>query len=218
MWQFWLWFVRWGWLWCMNIMSIILIYQLIRHWHDWSNLNKLGAFTVIVLTFHVWEEWVIPGGFHYIYNLPSTFPNRYPMNELTDMITNFGGELLWFILTETKKFGKKMGIAVGIFSFFEFIVHNLLAWQSFQAFHSVGQTLYYAPGLVTAALCWLPLGIAFVAYFIHHHPSWKDVTGGIVLLVFLSLLFVQLPEGILKSPNNPYSFENAGYYQQFLRK
>ncbi|MGN1284828.1 MAG: hypothetical protein ACI4TY_05965 [Candidatus Limosilactobacillus intestinavium] len=96
MWQFWLWFVRWGWLWCMNIMSIILIYQLIRHWHDWSNLNKLGALTVIVLAFHVWEEWVIPGGFHYIYNLHSAFPNRYPMSELTDMITNFGGGLFWW--------------------------------------------------------------------------------------------------------------------------
>ena len=87
----WNWFVAWGWLYCMIIMSVILTVQMIVHWKEWDGLTKLGAFTVIVLTFHVWEEWVIPGGFHYIYNIDSAaaLRSRYPMSQITDMITNF---------------------------------------------------------------------------------------------------------------------------------
>lgn len=215
MWNFWLWFVRWGWLYCMVIMSCVLIVQLIVNCSTWTTLTKLGAFTVIVLTLHVWEEWVIPGGFHIIYNLHSEYPNRYPMSELTDMITNFGGGLLWFILTELKKFDKGMGIAVMFFSFFEFIIHNFLAIQSQSVFASKGQVAFYAPGLITAIICWLPLGLAFVIYFIKVKTNWRDWVKGIAVLIVASQLFVSLPESIFKSTDNPYAFENAGYYQKF---
>ena len=60
----WLWFVEKGWLYCMLIMGVVLTVQLIIHWKDWTFLRKMGAFTVIVLVFHVMEEWVMPGGFH----------------------------------------------------------------------------------------------------------------------------------------------------------
>jgi hypothetical protein len=76
------WFFEWGWLYLMIIMSVILTVQLICHWKEWDAPRKLGAFTVIVLTFHVWEEWVIPGGFHYYYNISSeaALRDRYPMS------------------------------------------------------------------------------------------------------------------------------------------
>ena len=65
----WLWFVEKGWLYCMLIMGVVLTVQLIIHWKDWTFLRKMGAFTVIVLVFHVMEEWVMPGGFQYDYQL-----------------------------------------------------------------------------------------------------------------------------------------------------
>ena len=110
----WLWFVEKGWLYCMLIMGVVLTVQLIIHWKDWTFLRKMGAFTVIVLVFHVMEEWVMPGGFHYYYNISSDaiLRDRYPMNELTDMITNFGGALIWFILVQTDKYERKMSFAV----------------------------------------------------------------------------------------------------------
>jgi hypothetical protein len=218
MWAFWLWFVRWGWLYCMIVMSCILTVQLVTQWSRWDTLTKLGAFTVIVLTLHVWEEWVIPGGFHIIYNIHSPWPDRYPMNELTDMITNFGGGLLWFTLTECKHFNSGMGLAVMLFSFFEFAIHNFLAIQSQIIFAAKGQMGFYAPGLVTAVFCWLPLGLAFVIYFYYHHPKWKAWLKGIVILIVASELLVKMPEGLIKQPHNPYSFPNAGYYQKFNRK
>ena len=136
----WNWFVAWGWLYCMIIMSVILTVQMIVHWKEWDGLTKLGAFTVIVLTFHVWEEWVIPGGFHYIYNIDSAaaLRSRYPMSQITDMITNFGGAVIWFILVEIKKYGRKMSFAVMIFSYFEFIIHMYLAHHSMNVFAEQG--------------------------------------------------------------------------------
>lgn len=211
----WLWFVKWGWLYCMVLMSIILTVQLILHWKDWSTLTKFGALTVIVLTLHVWEEWVIPGGFHVIYNLGSVYPDRYPMSELTDMLTNFLGGLVWFIATETNHYGVKLGVATLLFGYFEFIIHNFLCLQSLNAYGKYGQITYYAPGMITALLCWLPLAIGLTVYFNRHRPGIKAWFQGVDVLILLSLAIVQLPETMLKTPNNPYRFDNYGYYQKY---
>ena len=214
----WLWFVESGWLYCMLIMSIILTVQLIVHWKDWSTLNKLGAFTVIVLTFHVWEEWMIPGGFHYYYNISSAteLRDRYPMNELTDMITNFGGALLWFILVQTGKYGRKMSFAVMLFSYAEVVIHLLGAASSQSLLLEQGvYSGFYGPGMITALVCWLPLGIAYTVYFVKTGIKKQDVIGGIAILIVLSTLLITLPENLLKSENTPYVFDNAGWYEQW---
>lgn len=214
----WLWFVESGWLYCMLIMSIILTVQLIVHWKDWSTLSKLGAFTVIVLTFHVWEEWMIPGGFHYYYNISSAteLRDRYPMNELTDMITNFGGALLWFILVQTGKYGRKMSFAVMLFSYAEVVIHLLGAASSQSLLLEQGvYSGFYGPGMITALVCWLPLGIAYTVYFVKTGIKKQDVIGGIAILIVLSTLLITLPENLLKSENTPYVFDNAGWYEQW---
>lgn len=214
----WHWFVAWGWLYVMIIMSVILTIQMIVKWKDWSVLRKLMAFTVIVLTFHVWEEWVIPGGFHYIYNITSAAGLRdcYPMSQITDMITNFAGAVLWFILVECDKSERKMSFAIMIFSYFEFFVHMYLAYHSMTIFAEQGvYTGFYAPGLVTAVCCWLPLGIAYTVFYVKNKVHWKDVVFGLVLLVVFTILFVNLPERVLKTPDSTYVFDNAGWYEKY---
>lgn len=215
----WLWFVEWGWLYCMIIMSVILTVQMIIHWKDWGTLRKLGAFTVIVLTFHVWEEWVIPGGFHYIYNITSdaALRDRYPMSEVTDMITNFGGAIIWFVLVQMDKYGRKMSFAVMIFSFFEVVVHFYLAHHSMDIFAGQGiYTGFYAPGLITAICCWLPLGIAYTVFFVKNKVYRADAIGGLIILALLTILLVNVPENVLKSKDNPYVFDNAGWYETWV--
>jgi hypothetical protein len=215
----WNWFVAWGWLYCMIIMSVILTVQMIVHWKEWDGLTKLGAFTVIVLTFHVWEEWVIPGGFHYIYNIDSAaaLRSRYPMSQITDMITNFGGAVIWFILVEIKKYGRKMSFAVMIFSYFEFIIHMYLAHHSMNVFAEQGiYTGFYAPGLITAICCWLPLGIGYTVWFVKNKVKLSDVLGGVIILAALTILLVNMPEKVLKSEDSPYVFDNAGWYETWV--
>lgn len=218
MWNLWRWFVGTGWLYAMIVIGIFMGVLLIKNWKKWTWLNRLGALAVIVLVFHVWEEWVLPGGFHYIYNLHSASPGNYPMSQLTDMITNFGGAILGVIVLLVWDFRTESGIAIGIFSLFEFAIHMFLAHNSLAEFSSAGQTLFYAPGLITACLGFLPLAIGYLVYFIKHKPKPKfhQWLRGIAALVILSLAFVQLPEALLKDENSPYVFENHGYYEQFI--
>jgi hypothetical protein len=222
MYALWLWFVGWGWLYAMIAMSAVLVVQMVvakQKGEPWGALRSLGALAVIVLTLHVWEEWVIPGGFHYVYNIGSDalLRDRYPMSQLTDMITNLGGAVLWFVLAETDGYGRRMSFAVMLFSYFEFAVHNLLAYQSMTILYDAGiYSGFYAPGLATEAACWLPLGVAHTIWFAREGTHWKDVVGGVVVLVALSQLLVTLPESLLKSEESPYAFENAGWYEQFV--
>ncbi|MGN0641299.1 MAG: HXXEE domain-containing protein [Oscillospiraceae bacterium] len=215
----WLWFVEQGWLYCMLIMGIVLTVQLIVHWKDWDILRKLGAFTVIVLVFHVWEEWVIPGGFHYYYNMSSdaALRDRYPMNELTDMITNFGGALIWFILVQTNKYERKMSFAVMSFGYAEVAIHLLGAASSRTLLLESGiYSPFYGPGMLTALVCWLPLAIAYTVYFVKNCIKKWDIIGGAIILVVLSMLLITMPESLLKSEDTPYVYDNAGWYEQYI--
>lgn len=213
------WFFEWGWLYLMIGMSVVLTVQLCCHWKDWSAVRKLGAFTVIVLTFHVWEEWVIPGGFHYYYNIASApaLRDRYPMNLITDMITNFGGAVLWFLLVELDRYGRKMSFAVTIFSFAEVAIHLLGAASSRQTILDAGQySPMYGPGMLTALLCWLPLGIAYLVFFAKTGLHLKEAVSGMVILALLSVLLINIPESLLKDENTSWRYANAGWYEQFI--
>lgn len=215
----WHWFVETGWLYCMLIMGVFLTVQLIVKWKDWDILRKLGVFTVIVLVFHVWEEWVMPGGFHYFYNISSeaVLRDRYPMNELTDMITNFGGALIWSILVQTNKYERKMSFAVMLFSFAEVAIHLLGAASSRALLLESGAySPFYTPGMVTALVCWLPLGIAYIVYFVKTRIKKWDVVGGVAILAALSILLITAPEGLLKSEDTSYVYDNAGWYEQYI--
>ncbi|MGM9906082.1 hypothetical protein [Lactobacillus sp.] len=141
------------------------------------------------------------------------------MNKLTDLITNFGGALLWFILVEASKYGRKMSFGVMIFSYFECFIHLYLARHSMEIFAQMGiNTGFYAPGLVTALACWLPLGIAYTVCFIKNRLKLADIAGGIIILVVLSILLVNLPEKVLKNTDNPYGWTNHGFYNQYIQK
>ena len=60
-------------------------------WKKWSTELKIIASIAVIFPIHVLEGWVFPGGANYQYNLflhKSDQPDRYPMNRLSDMITN----------------------------------------------------------------------------------------------------------------------------------
>ncbi|MGN1022491.1 MAG: HXXEE domain-containing protein [Lachnospiraceae bacterium] len=201
-------------------MSAAVLALLLRNRTKWRGLRALGALTVPVLTLHVLEEWILPGGFHYIYNIASAPALRgaYPMNQLTDMITNFGGGVLWFVLVLRNRYGKRMGFAVMVFSFFEAGVHVFLAFHSQRIFASWGiLTPLYAPGLITALVFWLPLAVAHLVFFVRHGIRLREILSGILLLVVLSLLLVQLPEALLKRPDTPFGWTDQGFYDAYLK-
>lgn len=75
------------WIYVIIFISGIIIGALLSNWNVWSIQTKIFAFATALLPIHVLEEWHFPGGFHYMYNIMknSDMPDRYPMNQLSDM-------------------------------------------------------------------------------------------------------------------------------------
>lgn len=78
------------WLYVMGAIGVILSYLIYKNRKTWSILNILCTLAVIVLILHVIEEWVLPGGLHYSYNINhgSLLLSKYPMNRLTDIVVS----------------------------------------------------------------------------------------------------------------------------------
>jgi hypothetical protein len=45
---------------------------------------------------------------------------------------------------------------------------------------------------------------------------WQEAVSGIVILMCLSVLLINIPEGLLKDKNTSYRYANAGWYEQFI--
>ena len=209
------------WIWVSTAIAIAFVVHIVRKWDAWNWLDRLVAIFAIWIVPHVWEEWVIPGGFHTMYNTisGSAAIDRYPMSQLTDMITNFS--LLIVAVAAFLKWGGRTSIAIAamLFCAGEVFAHTMSISMSLKAFGPHGQTAWYDPGLVTALLGYLPLFIGFVVCFVRTTPrpggrQWLAGVGMMGVLVFL----IFGPESVLKDPQSPYPFPNNGYYDQFISK
>lgn len=210
------------WLYVMAAIGIILSILIYKNRKTWDKLNILCTLAIIVLVLHVIEEWVLPGGLHYSYNFShgSTILSRYPMNRLTDMITNFGGVLLGVFVLKFYGFRKPAGIAIMLFSAFEVIIHIVIGINSLHTFGKYGMNTLYSPGLVTSLFGFLPLTISLAVYLLkkENHASIKQWVLAIAAMFFFCFLLINLPEMLLSNENSPYEFTNRGYYSQFSKE
>jgi len=197
-------------------IGILVVIALITNWKKWSWLNRLGAMAAIILVFHIWEEERVPGGLHVIYNLGSQWPDRYPMDPLSSTITNAAGLLTLCLVLFIWGFGNKSAIPVFLISVVEVIGHVLLTFRSISVFGPQGQTVWYSPGLITAVLGFLPLAVGYLIVLIRQtKPRARDWMLGLVAAIVLNVLFIYLPEHLLKSPNTPYIFNSKGFYEEY---
>ena len=209
------------WLYVMATIAIVLGVLIWKNRNTWSKLNILCALAIIVLVLHVLEEWVLPGGLHYSYNITNggTVLSCYPMNRLTDMITNFGGVVLGCIVLKCWGFKKPAAIAVMLFSFAEFVMHFAIGIQDLGRFSEYGMNILYSPGLITSMFGFLPiaigLGIELFKPSAKPRPSVKQWVMGVVAMFALAFVLISLPEKLLKDENSPYKFTDRGYYAQY---
>lgn len=208
------------WLYVMAAIAIVLCIKIYNNWKDWDNINLLCTFAIVVLVLHVLEEWVLPGGLHYSYNIDhgSAILSRYPMNRLTDMITNFGGVVLGCIVLKFWRFRKPAGVAVMLFSAFEVVIHIVIGITSMKTFGDYGMNTLYSPGFVTSLFGFLPIviGLAKELFFSGKmRPTIKQWIMAVVAMFSLCFLLINLPEMLLGDENSPYAFTNRGYYEQY---
>ncbi len=207
------------WLYVMAGIGIFLTVKVIKNRKTWDTVNILCTVAVIVLVLHVIEEWVLPGGLHYSYNFShgSSDLARYPMNRLTDMITNFGGVLLGCIVLKVWRFRKPAGIAVMLFSAFEAVIHIVIGINSLNTFWEYGMRTLYSPGLITSLFGFLPVtvGLAIHLFKKENRASFKQWITAVAVMFGFCFLLINLPEMLLSDENSVYGFTDRGYYERF---
>lgn len=208
------------WLYVMAAIAIVLVYKVIKNRKSWDRLTILCTLAIVVLVCHVFEEWVFPGGLHYSYNISNngSVLSCYPMNRLTDMITNFGAVVLGCIVLKLHGFQKPAaGIVVFLFCCMEVFMHVAIGITDYGRFHQYGMVFWYDPGLVTSLFGFLPIGVLlFRELFLKKpRPRLVDWIIAIVSTMVFAYLLISLPEKCLKDTNSPYAFTDRGYYEQY---
>lgn len=208
------------WLYVMAGIAVVLGVKVWKHRADWDAINRLCTLAVIVLVLHVLEEWVLPGGLHYSYNIDhgSTVLSRYPMNRLTDMITNFGGVLLGCIVLKGWGFRKPAGVAIMLFAAFEVVIHVVIGITSMKTFGEYGMNTLYSPGLVTSLFGFLPIVLALAKELFFSgkkHPTVRQWVMAVAAMFAFCFLLINLPEMLLGDENSPYAFTDRGYYERY---
>ena len=204
-------------------ISAAVTVAILWNWNCWSVEVKTLAAMAALLPLHVLEEWVFPAGFHFQYNMSmggKDTPNRFPMNQQTDMITNFAGTLFWILVFVVCLVigDTPTGLLLGsmCFCFLEVIIHTLLGWSMLKRFRSKGKRTIYGPGSITAYWGFFPLGIILLQSIMSRTVTLTDwlVCAGYLAIALLGMIV--LPEGLLKTKDTKYPFPNAGYFERYL--
>ena len=206
------------WLYVMYSIGVVLTILLIANWTNWTVEMKFVVINAIILPLHVFEEWQFPAGFHYQYNLSyhSKYLDRYPMNRLTDMITNFVGELFIIILLVIGV-NKGMVLALTIFSLLEVVIHTMFGIKTYHRFKEKGKKSIYGPGSVTAYVGFGVNGLFQLLWLIKNGVTLNDWGIAVVILIIMLAGMILVPENLLKKEDNEYSFPSAGYFEKFLK-
>lgn len=219
------------WIYFMSVLGIATAIYLALNWNVLPLGAKAGAFGAIIMPLHVIEEWKLPGGLHYIYNvifgskkMGSAYLDRYPMSRLTDMVTNIGLELfpLAFLgLSLAAGLSSEMAVCICLFCFLEVVAHTIVGIYSFLRYRRAGKRSIYCPGVGTSYLLFLPAGI----YLASAMPRLTVMNwiGALIAFAVMCICCVPLTETplkkwVLKQENNEFAFGSPKYYARFVNK
>ncbi|MEA4969812.1 MAG: HXXEE domain-containing protein [Candidatus Pelethousia sp.] len=219
------------WIYVMCVLGIATAIYLILNWSELPLGAKGGAFVAIIMPLHVIEEWKLPGGLHYIYNvifgsrkMGSKYLDRYPMSRLTDMITNIGlvlFPLLFLVLSNVAGLSNEIAIAMMLFGFMEVVAHTIVGTYSLIRYRKSGKRSIYCPGFGTAYILFLPASL----YLVFSLPALTvgNWIGGVVALGVMSLFCVPIQEiplkkWVLKQDDDAFAFKSPKHYAKFVNK
>ena len=206
------------WLITTYIIGLLMIIWTAVGWSDWEMPKRLLGLLAILLPLHVFEENTFPDGFHYMMNLiqRSDRPNVGPMNRLSDMVSNFGGEVLFVALF---LWGGNIGssVLVAFFGIGESVVHTIFGILAHQKLNDRGMKTIYGPGLVTSYLTLLPLSVYAIHWLVSQRITFADVLTGFLLIVCVIVLLIRIPIMVFGKYQPEYAFSSSGYFQKYER-
>lgn len=208
------------WLHTTYFLGVVMLNVLIINWGVWDVPQKLMALLAIFLPLHVFEELAWPNGFHFMMNKivqKSDNPLAYPENKLTDMITNFGAEILFIALTFlTPMLGNKGVIFVIFFGIGETIAHTVFSTLTYRQYKSKGKKTLYSPGLVTAWCLLLETAIYGIYWLIYSKTFVMADLWGLAFVAFLIIFMIRLPFIIsYKYKSTRFAYSEIGYLEKY---
>lgn len=208
------------WLHATYFLGIVMFNVLIIRWGQWDIPQRLMGLLTVILPLHVFEELTWPNGFAFMMNKlvqKSDNPLAYPENRLTDMITNFGAEILFIaLLILTPVLGNKGVIFTIFFGIGETIAHSIFSLLTLKAYRPVGKRTIYSPGLVTAWCMLLEVGIYALYWLITSGTFVKTDLWGLALVAFLIIFMIRLPFIIsYRIKSTKYAYTEMGYFEKF---
>ena len=183
------WWCGQPWLHATYLLGIVMLNVLIINWGAWAVPQKLMCLLTIFLPFHVFEELTWPNGFHFMMNKlmqKSDNPLAYPENRLTDMVTNFGAELLLIVLTFiTPMLGNKGVVFAVVFGIGETVMHTVFSIVTYNHYKGKGKKTLYSPGLMTAVCFLLEVSVYGIYWLVTSGTFVKSDLWGLACVLFL---------------------------------
>ncbi len=201
-------FILKAWLYLAFMLAgALAMYLCVKHKHI-SIPKSLFGWIIVSLPFHMAEERVLPGGFHWIYN--KVFPGNIVQTQLGVFVCNV---LVLLVLTIVFwKLADKVWVSVfgALFCLAEFIHHTREAVIAMQRFDT---PFPYSPGWITS-IVQFGICVALVVWFVKSKSlSLKSFLAGVLATVMFSVCCVATP--VLVFNDSDYHYPDNGYFEQF---
>ncbi|AEF16691.1 hypothetical protein Thexy_0641 [Thermoanaerobacterium xylanolyticum LX-11] len=192
-----------------NIGAVIMvgtIAYLAVFWGQLDMLVRLQLMSFIAILFHQFEEYGFPGGEPAIINIvlqSSDIPDRYPLNQLSAMLTNVIVTYTCYLLPVFFPKVIWLGLMPMLFGFMQFMVHGIMT--------NIKMKSIYNPGLGAVVFLHYPIGIYYIYYIVSNGlVSGTDWILAIVYMLATAAIVVNgLTYKIMPNKNTKYVFDKV---------
>ncbi len=201
-------FILKAWLYLAFMLAGAMTMYLYVNRKELSIQKSLFGCVIISLPFHMAEERVLPGGFHWIYN--KVFPGNIVQTQLGVFVCNV--LVLIVLMIVFWKIADKAWTSVfgALFCLAEFIHHSREAVIAMRMFDT---PFPYSPGWITS-IAQFVICVALVVWLIKSKSlSLKSFLAGVLATVMLSACCVATPVFIFN--DSDYHYLDNGYFEQF---
>ncbi len=204
------------------VVMAVSIALLLMNFNSYSQVQLYGYVFMIVMCCHQLEEYRLPGGFVYGYNLVmgSDSPINYPGDRLSSGTCDIVSLVCWALLLWFHPTTSLIAF-LGCFSIVEFCGHMYFGCFAYNKFKNNGKTTIYFPGNITAWFGFLPIGIASLYEIIGNHMmTGREWIVMFAIFVVFNLATVMLPQLAFKDKNSTYVLtpkNQLGYFEQYIK-
>ena len=162
----------------------------------------LSAANLMALMAHQFEEYVYPGYFPGQFNrglFNSESPRNYPLNPQTAMVINTALAYPFYLAPVLFPRTRWLGLAAVMVGWAQIPLHGIVIPRKAGA--------KYGPGIATALLLHLPIGVGYVVAARRDDPiSADDWVRGLIGGVGSAVFGLVVPNMLMRDRNTPYAF------------